>query len=197
MTRWILPLISDVLALLAITFLSSISWGALSVSAVTSAEARSQMVCSMSAFFSFTSEDALSKNQERGPRILDGRGLLSCRSDQGFASEIPIQLSLTAELPTSVQKLSEIAISGNTSSFVLPQEASQMEDTYVVRDGLRAPAAESILSSGAVVLFRGEHHGVTIEMKLTSQKAMTGGTISDLKVSGLRVRFDEEAPDIL
>jgi hypothetical protein len=195
--RRVLLYISDIAVLALITFLSSISWGSQTLSAVTQGEARSQMVCSLSSFFSLTSEDALSKNQERGPRTLDGRGILSCHSDQGFASEIPVRLTLTAEIPPSLAKQPEIAISGNTSNFVVTQEASQMEDNYIVRDGLRSPSSLSTTSPAEVILFRGERHGVTIEMKLTSQKAISGAALSDLKVSGLKVRFDDEAPDIL
>ena len=189
--------ISDFAVLALITFLSSISWGSQTLSAVTRGEARAQMVCSLSSFFSLTSEDALSKNQERGPRTFDGRGILSCHSEQGFASETPVQLSLTAEIPSSFAKQPEIAISGNTSDFVVPREASQMEDNYIVRDGLRSPSSQSATSPAEVILFRGEQHGVTIEMTLTSQKAISGASLSDLKVSGLKIKFDDEAPDIL
>lgn len=145
---------------------------------------QSSLMCTISAFFSTQPENRMGLASR-----IDGRGLLSCRNDQGFQTEAPVQLDLEAAWPSDLQSGGEIAFSGNTSVFVVPREISQIQDHYTVREFERDAKPSS---SVPAVLFKGRRHDVVIEMRLTSQTAR----LNDVRVKALGLRFDESAPDL-
>lgn len=146
----------------------------------------SQFVCTLSAFFSVDSEEII-----KGRVTTDGRGLAICRNDQGFTTELPVLADFEATLPESLLRNQvELGISLNTSPFVISRDVNQLQDSYTVR---RPP----VLGSGddaddTTVLVRGSKHDLFIELKLTSPTARVSG----VKLTGLRLRVDETAPDL-
>jgi hypothetical protein len=158
----------------------------------------SELVCSMSLFFSVDPDDSLLQNG--GATKLDGRGLMSCKNDQGFTSELPILADVEADLPKTLRKVttasgdnsvpSEVSFSANSSSFVIPREVNQIYDVYNVRtfswDKSPGPGEVSLT-------FRGTRNDLVVGMKLNSRSA----NLSELKVKSLRLSFDDQAPDLL
>ena len=163
----------------------------------------SELVCTMSLFFSMDRDKTVSA-QLASQKIstvaeLDGRGLLSCKNDQGFTTETPVLADLEADLPvlanlsdadtvTDVPS-NEVSFSANTEPFVVPREVNQIYDVYTVRDF----SWEKPASSGAVSLtFRGGRNDLVIGMKVNSRKS----NLTGLKVKSLRLSFDDDAPDL-
>lgn len=143
----------------------------------------SQLVCSVSAFFTMIPGD-----QVLPETTLDGRGLLSCSNDQGFSTELPVLIDFVAELPKSLQNGEEISFSGNSSTFVIPRDITQFEDIYEARAYSWAHQGDE-----PVLLLRGKNHDLVIELRLTSKTH----ALRDLKVTGFDLKLDESAPDLL
>ena len=145
----------------------------------------SDLVCSLSAFFSTDPADRFATHVR-----LDGRGLVSCRNDQGFSSEFPVVVDVEADVPEGLlKKPGEVSFSGNTAPFVVPREAGQLQDEYEIRPyGWN----QKMDPTSPEVLFRGRRHDLVIQMKLTSQTSALAG----LNVTKLRLHFDETAPDL-
>lgn len=146
-------------------------------------QSSTRLVCSMSAFFSVESGDAVVPVSD-----LDGRGLISCTTDQGFSTEYPVLFDLKAELPPGVLKNGEITFSGNSSSFVVPRDIGQIEDSYRIR----VLDLEQRLNKPMTLVLRGKKHDLVIEMKFTSQIANQ----APIKVRTLSLHFDDSAPDL-
>lgn len=142
----------------------------------------SQLICTLSAFFSVDADQIV------GPTTrLDGRGLANCTNDQGFQTEVPIQAEIELSFPTRGPKVGEIAISANSSPFVVPRELSQLQDTYALH-----PATAGLGNPELSFLVRGEHHDLLIELKLISRTA----TLKGVRLHNLKLTFDESAPDL-
>lgn len=174
------------------------------VSASTSDDRRSsQLVCTMSLFFSMDREDRFDARlvSKQNPHVaeLDGRGLLSCKNDQGFTTETPVLADLEADLPPLTRTPAsesfaatapgEISFSANTDPFVVPREVNQIYDVYNVREfSWQKPAA----SSGVSLTFRGGRNDLVIGMKMNSRTS----NLTGLKIKSLRLSFDDDAPDL-
>lgn len=156
-----------------------------------------EMVCTLSAFFSIDPED---KFQHQA--TLDGRGLVSCQSSQGFTTELPILADLDVELPRGIPTGSgEITVSANSSAFVVPREMVQLQDRYRVQEDSRArkrghaqapsPRAWGNETSRPTLLLRGKAHDLMIGLELNSPNPL----MAELKIREMRLRSDEAAPD--
>jgi hypothetical protein len=158
----------------------------------------SELVCSMSLFFSVDPDDRLLPSG--GPTKLDGRGLMSCKNELGFTSELPILAELEADLPKALRKVttvngedsvpSEVSFSANSSSFVIPREVNQIYDIYNVRSFSwdKSPSAGEL-----ALTFRGTRNDLVIGMKINSRSS----NLSELKVKTIRLSFDDQAPDLV
>lgn len=144
----------------------------------------SALVCELSAFFSVEPEDRLGQTAS-----LDGRGLMSCQTQQGFTSETPVMIDLTAEIPRGLPTTGEITFSANSTAFVIPRDVSQAQDTYTLRSLARMPAS---LEAPSTLLFRGDKNDLAIELDLTS----TTPGLESLNIKAMRLHFDESAPDL-
>ncbi|RYZ69120.1 MAG: hypothetical protein EOP05_15310 [Proteobacteria bacterium] len=141
------------------------------------------LICSMSTFFSFDSSDNV------GDLIKsEGRGLVNCKNDQGFATEVPVYADLEARVVQTMRNTGELSFSGNSAAFVIPRELGQLQDEYEVRPfSWNDPASQN-----PNVLFRGLQHDLVIEMKLSSSTQ----ALSRIEVTRITLRFDETAPDL-
>jgi hypothetical protein len=146
----------------------------------------SSLICTMSSFFSIDPDEIVDSKA-----IFDGRGLLSCRNDQGFTTELPVLVDVSAEFVGSQRAQGEIAVSGNSSPFVIPRDVNQLQDAYVVRTPPVATVAATNEASDASLLLRGLRNDLVMELKLNSQAS----DLKSLKITSLRLRFDETAPD--
>jgi hypothetical protein len=163
----------------ALIVLTTLLLGSLAQASPLTVERRTQqMSCTLSIFFSVQPE-----NRMRITSHLDGRGLLTCNSGQGFSTEVPVMADLEATLPSDFKMISEIAVSGNSTVFTIPREISQIQDVYTVRD-------ISNRADSAPVLFRGKRNDIIMELKLSSQNSHA----QSIQVKSMVVRFDETAP---
>lgn len=143
------------------------------------------LVCDASFFFSFD------RNEVIGDLVrVNGRGLLACKNDHGFSMEEPVigdlELQVDGELPEG-----EIALSGNTSAFVIPRDSAQLQDLYRTRDF--SWTAASMGDDDAKFVFRGVANDLVIEMKLNSNDASVAPMLG---VRSLRLYYDDSAPDL-
>jgi len=157
-----------------------------------------ELVCTLSAFFSIGPE-----NQFQRRATLDGRGLVSCQSSQGFTTELPILADLDVELPRGIPAGSgEITVSANSSAFVVPRETVQLQDRYRVqenpraRQGGHARAPSSHVgrdeTSRPTLLLRGKTHDLMIELELNSPNPF----VAEMRIREMRLRSDDAAPDL-
>ena len=158
----------------------------------------SELVCSMSLFFSVDPDDRLLHNG--GTTKLDGRGLMSCKNDQGFTSELPILADLEADLPKSLKAVNavegddtvttEVSFSANSSPFVIQREVSQIYDVYNVRTFSwdKAPVGGEV-----ALTFRGNRNDLVVGMKIASRSS----NLTGMKIKSLRLSFDDQAPDLV
>ena len=161
-----------------------------------------EMVCNLSLFFSVDPEVRL--DHQGGLTTLDGRGLMSCKNDQGFTTELPVMADLEADLPkipsrgpasftpdtgTADKSPNEISFSGNSDRFVIPREVNQIYDVYDVRN-FSWDRHES--KTEPSVLFRGSRNDLVVSLKLNSKTSNLQG----LKVKSMRLSFDDKAPEI-
>ena len=142
----------------------------------------SQLTCNISAFISADRDDMY-----RSRLIFEGRGLLTCQNENGFTSELPLSVELEGDVTQVPTRGTEISLSGNSSTFVIPREINQIQDSYSLREV--SPISKT---SEPRVLLRGNRHDLVIEMKLSSRT----NTIEHLKVSSLKLRFDDSAPEL-
>lgn len=161
----------------------------------------SELVCTMSLFFSVDPDERLLSGHTaaNASTKLDGRGLMSCKNDQGFTSELPILADLEADLPSSLRVVNtingedtvptEVSFSANSSPFVIQREVNQIYDVYSVRTFSwdKAPA-----NGEAALTFRGNRNDLVIGVKIASRSSNLNG----LKVKSLRLSFDDQAPDL-
>jgi hypothetical protein len=148
----------------------------------------SEFSCSLSAFMSVDSDEVVGTHAH-----FDGRGLVTCNNDHGFATEVPVLAEIDAEVPKSLLGHGELAISANSSTFVVSREINQLQDIYNAR--LAQSAAAISTADGAdqpTLLLRGQRHDLVIEVKLKSATSQLSG----LKVSRVQLRLDEGAPDL-
>jgi hypothetical protein len=141
------------------------------------------LVCTLSSFFSFDRNEVIGDTVRIG-----GRGLLECKSDQGFSMQEPIigdlVVKVRGELPEG-----EIALSGNSSAFVIPRDQGQLQDLYRSRDfGWTAQNDDK----SRKLVFRGVANDLVIEMNLTS----INSPLVELEIESLRLHYDDEAPDL-
>jgi hypothetical protein len=142
----------------------------------------SQLVCSLSLFLSFQSADVIGNTVH-----IEGRGLTSCRNDQGFTTEAPVFADVDAKL-IGPAAAGETAFSMNSSAFVIPRELNQITDIYETRDFSWSSANKET----PTILFRGRQHDLVLEAKLASVTT----SIRQLQIESMRIRFDESAPDL-
>ncbi len=155
-----------------------------------------ELVCNLSLFFSVDPDDGL---KAKNVTHLDGRGLLSCKNGQGFATELPVLADLEAAMPNVTRapasvpleapKTTEISLSGNTTPFVISREVNQIYDVYTARQfswEKSQPAAEPTMT------FRGKRNDLVIAMKLTSKTSNLAG----FDIKSLKLSFDDQAPDL-
>jgi hypothetical protein len=148
----------------------------------------SEFSCSLSAFISVDSDEVIG-NQAH----FDGRGLVTCNNEHGFATEVPVLVEFDAEVPKSMLGRGEIAISANSSTFVVQREINQLQDTYNTRPAQSAAAVSTPeISDQPTLLLRGIRHDLVIELKLKSVTSQLSG----LKVTQIQLRLDEGAPDL-
>ncbi len=141
------------------------------------------LVCTLSSFFSFDRDDLVGDTVRIG-----GRGLLECRNDEGFSMEEPIVADLVAKVRGELPE-GEIALSGNSSAFVIPRDQGQLQDLYRSRDfGWTAKMNDKERK----LVFRGVANDLVIELNLTS----INSPLVELEVESLRLRYDDTAPDL-
>ncbi len=141
------------------------------------------LVCTISGLFSFDGATVVNRSV-----IAEGRGLLSCRNDNGFATDYAIHGQLKMYVPEAVRDKGDIVISAESRAFVIPREIGQIQDFYHVRLSPHALTANSFEPN---LLFRGSRQDLAIEMKLTLHDPI----MSEFDFRGLDLRFDDTAPD--
>ncbi|MEK7358155.1 MAG: hypothetical protein AAB250_17040 [Bdellovibrionota bacterium] len=141
------------------------------------------LVCTASFFFSFDRFEVIGDTAR-----VNGRGLLSCKNDEGFSLEEPVIGDLEVKVKGGLPE-GEIALSGNTSTFVIPREPTQLQDLYRTRD-----FAWTAKSAGGEqrLVFRGVTNDLVIDMRLTSNNAPN----VEFEVETLRLRYDDAAPNL-
>ena len=144
------------------------------------------LVCTLSAFFSVDRAERARKESA----VIDGRGLVTCKTDQGFNTEFPIRADLVANVPDELFSGGEIAFSANSSPFVIPYEASLVGDRFSSRP--YSWLASSSSEDERTLLFRGEKSDLSIELKLAAR----GIPLDGIGFTSLRLRSDDEAPDL-
>jgi hypothetical protein len=158
----------------------------------------STLTCELSAFFS------MDPAEQVGVEVtLDGRGLMTCRNDQGFSTEFPVMADLGVLVPKGTVQTSEFTLSANSESFIIPQDISQLQDTYSIHSATaenadRATPTHLSLAPGAAAFNQplrldGKNHELVIELRLTTRSQ----PISGLRVTTLNIRFDDSAPDLI
>jgi hypothetical protein len=145
-----------------------------------------ELVCTMSAFFSVDRAEQTKKSSQ-----LDGRGLVSCKTDQGFNTEFPVRVDLRANLPEELfEREGEIAFSANSAPFVVAHE------TAMTGERLENRPYSWLASDGSpeerTLFFRGDRSDISIELKLASR----GVPLSGANFTSLQLRSDDEAPDL-
>jgi hypothetical protein len=146
------------------------------------------LICTLSAFFSTDLSPHLHSKSKNERLRLEGRGLISCKNDQGFSTELPVLADLEAKFPEPPALESEFSFSGNSSPFVVSGDINKVHDRYHAqsRSWLKKNPTTPAL------LFRGMRHDLVMEMTLTSP--LPG--LSRLEVTGMRLHFDDSAPDL-
>ena len=142
-----------------------------------------QMICTVSSFFSIDSNE-----QVNGTIHIEGRGLASCKNDQGFTTEVPVFADLEAKAVGNWANAGELSFSANSSSFIIPREIGQIQDRYTVKTF----ASDLADKTNPTVLFQGAQHDLVIDMKLSSAT----DAFQKIEMTGLTLRFDENAPTL-
>lgn len=137
---------------------------------------RSQLVCTLSSFLSFDPVARIAPLKS-----LNGRGLLSCRNENGFKTEYPVlaDLNIDMQVPASATFYSL-----DSRPFVVPREIGQIQDVYKSRSSGEKIEKEPLL--------HGRANELVISLKVTSHQASE----APLHITSLRLRFDESAPDL-
>jgi hypothetical protein len=189
---WASPFVALLLLVLLLT--SSIGQTQDQVPALTDARAKSflggtrsratqQMICNVSAFYSIDANEQVSDVIR-----IEGRGLATCKNDQGFATDVPVSTSMTARAVGNWANAGELSFSANSSSFVVPRELAQMQDSYSIK-----PYASDLNDKFTpTVLFGGEQHGLIIEMKFSSATQ----AFQRISIQSMTIHFDESAPTL-
>lgn len=145
--------------------------------------ASTNLTCQLSAFFSFDGSDNIGDILKT-----EGRGLLNCKNDQGFSTELPVFADLDAKVVATLANSGELSFSANSSAFVIPREVNQLQDHYDVRPfSWNDPASQT-----PALLFRGDKHDLVIEMKMNSSTQ----ALNRIEITGLTLRFDDSAPTL-
>jgi hypothetical protein len=147
----------------------------------------SVLICTMSVFFSLDPDNGLIAKDRK--TFVEGRGLLSCKNEFGFTTEVPVVADLKAKLPERRLAEGEFTFSGNTSPFVIHGELNQVKDHYHAREFSWLKEKEA---DDPALLLRGMRHDLVLEMKLTSN--LLG--LRDIHFSSMSLKFDEAAPDL-
>lgn len=143
----------------------------------------SSLICQINSFLT-TDRQAPQINRFK----FEGRALLTCQNTGGFMTELPLLVDLQAVSPSLLKNPpSEIGLTGVSTSFVIPQDVRQIQDTYRFQSLSGHPNG-----TRPKVILRGLKHDLVIELELNSQVA----SIDDLKIESLRLRFDEQAPTL-
>ncbi len=167
---WISPLIA--LGLVAFLITSSVGHAA-----------TTQQICTLSSFFSFDSD-----TQATATIHIEGRGLATCRSDQGVVADIPVFADLEATVIAPLANSGELTFSSNSSAFVVPRELAQLQDRFTVRTyGFQSTHPDS-----PTMIFHGSQNDLVIQMKLTSSTQ----AFQKVSVKAITLRFDESAPTL-
>lgn len=155
----------------------------------------SEMICTLDAFFMLDPDDHVAAK----PGLI-GRGLMICKTAQGFTTETPILADITADVSFDPLSIGELSFSVTSKPFVVPRDVMQIEDAYEIRGGappansvvdVRAPASETRHPSGAFFL-RGKRHGLAMRIDVNARLP----ALNDIHLKSFKVEFDESAPDI-
>jgi hypothetical protein len=140
-----------------------------------------QLVCSLSLFLSFDSNDVIGNVAH-----IEGRGLTTCRNAQGFTTDAPVFADIDATVKGVVPS-GESSFSINASTFVIPREIGQINDVFDTRDFSWTDRTKA----DPTLVFRGRRNDLVLETKLTSATTQ----LSQIEIQSMRLRFDESAPD--
>jgi hypothetical protein len=173
-----------VIALAAAAFLLTASIGqGQSPRAAANGAVSQQLICTISAFFSVDSDEHLA-----GPLQIEGRGLASCKNDQGFRTDLPVSLLLQARAVGDWTNAGELSFSANSSSFVIPREIAQLQDSYRVKSF----ASDFSDPSSPTLLVEGTEHDLIMDVRLSSSTA----ALQRIEIAGFTLGFDETAPTL-
>lgn len=169
---WLSPVVA--FALLAFLFTSSIG---------RTQDQTPTLICTISSFYSVDANEQISDTIR-----IEGRGLAVCRNDQGFSTDIPVSSVITARAVGDWTNAGEISFSGNSSSFVVPRDIGQMQDTYDIK-----PFASDLADQSApTILFGGRRHDLMIEMRFSSSTQ----AFQKIDITSMSLHFDESAPTL-
>lgn len=187
---WLSPFVA--IALVAFLFTSSIGQGQAprfsdtkAKSFVDSAGSKTshELICTISAFFSIDANEQVADTIR-----IEGRGLASCKNDQGFSTDVPVSAVVNARAMGNWANAGELSFSGNSSSFVIPREIGQLQDTYSIK-----PFASDLAEKATpTILFGGAQHDLMIEMKFSS----TTQAFEKIEITSMSLHFDETAPTL-
>lgn len=144
-----------------------------------SARETSSLTCQMTAFMTADREAAPDK-----PLKFVGRGLLTCRNERGFTSELPVHIDLVADTDNSAVPAGEIALSGTSLPFVVPREVTQLQDSY------QPQISNSGDDNSLKTLLRGRRHDLLIEINFSSHLT----PIKGLSIISMELRLNEKTP---
>jgi len=179
---WASPFVA--ISLMAFLFTSSIGQGqSPSMNDSSRAKTSHEMICTISAFFSIDSNEQIASSIR-----IEGRGLATCKNDQGFSTDVPVSAVVNAKAMGSWSNAGELSFSGNSASFVIPREIGQLQDTY----SIKSFASDLNDKTSPTLLFEGAQHDLMIEMKLSS----TTHAFEKIEITGMNLHFDEAAPTL-
>jgi hypothetical protein len=176
---WVSPFVA--LALIAFLFTSSI--GRASLRTVTRGVTGQPLICTVSSFYSIDTNE-----QTPGSIRIEGRGLATCKNDQGVSNEIPVSSVITARAVGNWANAGELTFSANSASFAIPRDLTQMQDVYEIK----RYASDLNDRSAPMALFSGTQQGLVIEMRFTS----TTQALSKIELTSMALHFDESAPTL-
>ena len=147
------------------------------------AQSTQQLICTISSFYSIDANEQISDVIR-----IEGRGLATCKNDQGFSTDVPVSSVITARILGNWSNAGELSFSGNSSSFVIPREIAQMQDTFDIK-----PFASDLNDkSSPTIFFQGQRHDLMIEMRFSSSTQ----ALQKIEMISMSIHFDETAPTL-
>lgn len=140
------------------------------------------LICTLSAFFSGDAGNFVPSQMK-----LEGRGILSCKNDGGFSTELPVEGSIDVDARQAPKEGTEVTISGNSAPFVLTREVNQIQDTYAAREQTSGSSQKD-----PSYLLSGNKTDTLIDLKISSKTS----PIAMLRVKSMHLKTDESAPTL-